>query len=348
MIPPPSLSIPLVLAAALITGLFLGFTRAGYGIDYTGTSEATLAAVQDGDYDPWRSERNAPYPPYFYDLYRPIAGSPIGSAVSLLLNLMTIPVLMITLGASAWAVVLLLLTPQQVTNAFLNNPQFIALFGLALLAWVLRHQHPMPVALSGILLTLKPNQFLFVPLALLTLLPLRLLAIAAVIGLGFIALTFVRYGFWVPVWLEYGATTPLVSGDYDNLLLILGLSTPAVWGLRALIVVAFVGYLWRARGRPPLESLTVAVAASNLLGFHANIVSTLPLLALTFAQVPLKWSAALVGLEWAYALLAYALTGRPVYGFLGLIPVICLGLLLLGRVVPRAAGEEEHGNQRVQ
>lgn len=336
------------IAGAIVLGLFLGFHRAGYGIDYAATSQATFAAVQDGHYDPFRSETNAPYPPYFYDLYRPIAGSQLGSAVSLLLNLLSIPVLMAALGASPWAAVLLLLTPQQITNAFLNNPQFIALFGFALLVWTMKRPQPVSLAASGLLLALKPNQFLLAPLALLTWLPVRALGLAALITAVFTALTFLIYGFWVPTWLEYGTTTTLVSGDYDNLLLALGLSGASLWAARMLIIGAFAVYLWRSPDHPSMERLTVAIAASNLLGFHANIISTLPLLALTFAQVPLRWSAVLVGVEWLYALAAFNVTGRQVFGFFGVVPLVCLVLIVLARrVVPDRAAEEDERDQRM-
>jgi len=359
-----------VLSAAVIVGLLLGFHRAGYGIDYAGTSRATALAVQapaiasrpaapnsanglEGErggpvYDPWRSDRNAPYPPFFYDLYRPFAGSEAGSAASLLLNLTSIPVIAASLGASPGAALLLLLTPQQVTNAFLNNPQFIALAGLAILAWVLRRPDrrgaAMLLAGSAVLLSLKPNQFLLVPLVVARFLPRRLVVSAGLIAAGFLLLTFLRYGFWVPVWLEYGSSVEQVSGDYDNLVLLLhraGAPQAAVWVLRLAVAAGFVAYLRRAQSSV-LEALPVAAAASNLLGFHANLISTLPLLALTFAKVPLTWSATLVGLEWAYAMAFYLVARRQVFGFFGLVPLVCLALLVLARkVMPEGAGQEQ-------
>lgn len=338
----------MALAAAVIAGLFFGFSRAGYGIDYSATSHATALAVQDGRYDPWQSQTNAPYPPYFYDLYRPVSGSEVGSALSLLANLLVIPVVSASLGAPPAAALILLLTPQQIVNAFLNNPQFIALAGFALLMWVIRRPSGPLLALSWILLALKPNQFLLVPVALLTLLPLRVIAVAAAIAVAFILVTFARYGFWVPTWIQYGFTTPLVSGDYDNLLLGLGLPVPVLWVLRCAIVAGFLLYLYRVPKAGPLEPLTVAVAASSLLGFHSNIISTLPLLALTFARVPLRWSVALVGVEWLYALAAFTLTGRQVFGFFGVVPLVCLVVLFLARrVVPGRAAEEDQSDQRV-
>ena len=73
----------------------------------------------------------------------------------------------------------------------------------------------------------------------------------------------------------------------------------------------------------------MALAAGNLAGVHSNIISTLPLLAVTFALLPWRWSAALWLVGWCYTLAFNVVTGQYVVGYLGVVPLVCLGLIAL-------------------
>lgn len=327
----------LALGGAALVGLVAGLARAGYGLDYLNTSHGALTAVQGDWYNPFAAGGiNAPYPPYLFSLLAPTAYSWWGSLLWLVLNAVAPLLLMWRLRAGPAAALLLVLSPQSVANLVLNNAQFVAVVGLALLLWCLqRVRSPWMELFAGIslmLMTLKPNQLLLAPLVLALRRPGVFVFGAALFGL-LLAWSFAYYGFWVPIWIDYVTTVPMVSGDYDSLLRLVqqaGAPNPVLWVVQSAVMLLALVVLWCWRGQTdPRPSLAVALAAGNLAGVHSNIISTLPLVAVTFALLPLRWTAVLWLTGWGYTLLFNVMTGQYVVGYLGVVPLVCLGLLAL-------------------
>lgn|GEM_PF-3988594 len=331
--------------AATVVGLLIGLSRIGFGVDYLNGSLGAVQIFQYGAYDPFRVYGgNAPYPPYFFSLFAPLAYSEVGAAVCLVLNVLAPVALVWALEGRKEDAYLLVLTPQSIANLALNNFQFVAVFGFALIVWAARHARPpwagILTGLGFIGLTLKPNQFLLAPLVVLLRTP-RYFFGGLGIALAFLAWSLLHYGMWVPVWLRYISTVTMASGELDNLLAVLrdlGLPVLAATGLQAGVLLAAVAYLGFGPRMDARAMFAIALAASNLSGAHANIISTLPLLAITFVLLPLRWVVALVVAGWLCALAVNLVTGQFFVGYAGLAPVVCLILLWrAGRLPWRSA-----------
>lgn len=317
---------------AAVTGLVVGLHRVGFGLDYVNASLGAVQVFKDGGYNPFSVfGGNAPYPPYLFTLLGPFAYSEAGALVSLVLNVVAPVVLVRALGGPREAGLLLVLFPQSVANLALNNPQFIALFGFALLVWATRRGAPRWAGIAAgvgfILMTLKPNQLVLAP-AVLALRNRGTFAVACAVAGAALGLSFLAYGFWVPIWLDYMLAVPMASADFDSLLLTLtrlGMPADGMLLVQAAVLLDSLRYMWRWRThQDPRLSWVVALAAANVIGVHANIISTLPLLAVTVSLIPLRWSLVLALVAWTYAVAFYVVTGQFVIGFYGLTPVVCV------------------------
>lgn len=306
--------------------------QAGPGAAYLEATEGGQRVLRNGGYQP-EGGPLAAYPPYVYGLFGPLA-SPAGQLLMVILNLAAPVVLVRALGGPPHLGLLAALTPQSVGGALLNGPEFLAWFGLALLAWLGR-RGPGPwsgvaAAAALLMMTLKPNQLAVTPVVLAVRHRLATVVALAAAGLILWATTLV-YGPWLEAWLAQLETASLERDSADSLmttLLRLGVPEQGLILVQAGILLDGLRYLWQWRRHADLlPSWVVALAIGNALGVQNSMASAVPLLAATFCYLPPRWSVALVALSWAYAAGYAFVAGGFVPGYYGLVPLVCVVLM---------------------